>query len=123
MGFEKRERSRKVMDMNDLSDIELSDGGVIEAPDESGEIRRRDVNGNTMEVRRPFEEGWDAWAEWFEVQMHHCQGSGCKSVFCGPAGDLKESDLPAGWTFGEVSGNLLCEEHEGNDARVRAKGW
>lgn len=49
-------------------DIELSDGGVIECPDDDGTIRRRDVHGNCEEVRTMFEgDSWDEWANYFGV--------------------------------------------------------
>ncbi len=50
--------------MTKLSDqgIELSEGGVIEYPDDNGTIRRRDVHGNVEEVRRPGEDGFNPWA-------------------------------------------------------------
>jgi len=50
-----------------MPDIELSDGGVIEAPEDNGTIRRRDVHGNLMDVRSIGDEGWDEWAHLFDV--------------------------------------------------------
>ena len=48
-----------------FSDIELSDGGVIEAPDETGTIRRRDQFGNTVDVATPEETDYARLAQYF----------------------------------------------------------
>jgi hypothetical protein len=53
--------------MDEIKDIELSDGGCIEYPDPSGNMRRRDIHGNLEEVRGIDDEGWAEWARLFDV--------------------------------------------------------
>ena len=48
-----------------FNDIELADGGVIEAPDDNGTIRRRDINGNLEESHAPDDPEYPRLAQYF----------------------------------------------------------
>ncbi len=56
------------------SDHELSDGGVIEVPDNDGTIRRRDVHGNCEEVRTIDDDDWSEWAQLFGMTKKNFEG-------------------------------------------------
>jgi len=49
----------------DYKDIELNDGGVIEAPDEAGTIRRRDQFGNLEDWVHVGDVDYDRLAQYF----------------------------------------------------------
>jgi len=59
-------------------DIELNDGGIIEAPDEEFTIRRRDVNGNLEEIREIGNTNHNEWLILFPeavIKLHLKQAS------------------------------------------------
>jgi hypothetical protein len=60
---------------NELSEVELSDGGCIEPPDTNGTMRRRDKDGNLMDSRSIGDEGWDEWADLFDATASDFAGT------------------------------------------------
>ena len=55
---------------NEVNEIELDDGGVIESPEENtGTIRRRDCDGCLMEVRTIEDYNWSEWGDLFNVTV------------------------------------------------------
>jgi hypothetical protein len=77
--------------MTEFSDrgVETGDGGVIEFPDESGTIRRRDKDGNVKEVREPVERNYGEWARLF-------RDADCGTeTFCPESPDFKHHADPA----------------------------
>jgi hypothetical protein len=53
--------------LSNLQEIELSDGGCIEVPEDDGTIRRRDEHGNCEEIRNLGEDNWEDWANLFNL--------------------------------------------------------
>jgi len=56
------------MDITKLKDIEMPNGGCIEAPDEDGHIRIRDEHGNCTDKREPGDSDWQELADHFGVK-------------------------------------------------------
>jgi hypothetical protein len=57
--------------LKSIADIDLSDGGCIEYPDDDGAIRRRDKDGNCEEIRRPDDDNWKEWADLFDFELEN----------------------------------------------------
>lgn len=63
--------------------LELDDGGAICFPDNNGDIRRIDSNGNTEEVRGIGDPDWKEWRDLFPDDALYFQPEGAGDPDCG----------------------------------------
>lgn len=96
------------VNIDDLSEIELGDGGCIEPPEsDSGTIRRRDKDGNCEEIRNIDDPDWTEWADMFGVNESHFQKE------CEECGRTKKNFmLDSGTSLDEIFGCPECDDKE-----------
>ncbi len=63
-----------------MKEIELNDGGCLEYPEPA--IRRRDVNGNTEEIRYPEDESYQEWLDAFGIVKATYRSTFDDSIVC-----------------------------------------